>query len=107
MSSSAPGAFATTNPRTEERRISAYRIDPSKSPSHIDVTTQFDSVLKGIYTFEGDGHKRLLGQARGRSTPHRVRGPARLRSHANPTQACGIRSEAGPFRIPPTLVRGG
>ena len=47
-------AFATTNPRTEERRISAYRIDPSKTPSQIDVTTQFDSVLKGIYTFEGD-----------------------------------------------------
>jgi uncharacterized protein (TIGR03067 family) len=47
-------AFATTNPRTEERRLSAYRIDPSKSPSQIDVTTQFDSVLKGIYTFEGD-----------------------------------------------------
>ena len=47
-------AFATTNPRTEERRISAYRIDPSKTPGQIDVTTQFDSVLKGIYTFEGD-----------------------------------------------------
>ena len=47
-------AFATTNPRTEERRISAYRIDPSKTPSQIDVTSQFDSLLKGIYTFEGD-----------------------------------------------------
>ena len=47
-------AFATTDPRTEERRIWAYRIDPSKNPSHIDVTTQYDSVLKGIYTFEGD-----------------------------------------------------
>ena len=47
-------AFATTSPRTEERRISAYRIDPSKTPGQIDVTTQFDSLLKGIYTFEGD-----------------------------------------------------
>jgi uncharacterized protein (TIGR03067 family) len=47
-------AFATTNPRTEERRISAYRIDPSKNPSQIDVTTQYDSTLKGIYAFEGD-----------------------------------------------------
>ena len=47
-------AFATTNPQTEERRISTYRIDPSKTPSQIDVTTQYDSVLKGIYTFEGD-----------------------------------------------------
>jgi len=47
-------AFATTDPRTEERRISAYRIDPSKNPSHIDVTTQYDSVLKGIYTFQGE-----------------------------------------------------
>jgi uncharacterized protein (TIGR03067 family) len=47
-------AFATTDPRTEERRTWAYRIDPSKNPSQIDVTTQYDSVLKGIYTFEGD-----------------------------------------------------
>lgn len=41
-------------PRTGERRISALRIDPSKDPSQIDVTTRFDDVLKGIYKFEGD-----------------------------------------------------
>jgi uncharacterized protein (TIGR03067 family) len=46
--------FSIVNPRTEERRVNAYRLDPTKSPSEIDVTTQMDSVLKGIYTFEGD-----------------------------------------------------
>jgi uncharacterized protein (TIGR03067 family) len=47
-------SFSIVNPRTEERRVNAYRLDPTKSPSEIDVTTQMDSVLKGIYTFEGD-----------------------------------------------------
>jgi uncharacterized protein (TIGR03067 family) len=42
------------NPRTEERKINSYRIDPTRTPSEIDVTTQFDSVLKGIYLFDGD-----------------------------------------------------
>ena len=37
-----------------ERRLSAIRIDPSKTPSEVDVTTQFDEVLKGIYRFNGD-----------------------------------------------------
>ena len=46
--------IAIVNPRSEERRITTYRVDPSKSPSQIDVTTQFDSVLRGIYKFEGD-----------------------------------------------------
>ena len=41
-------------PKSGERRLSAIRIDPSKSPSEIDVTTQFDEVLKGIYRFNGD-----------------------------------------------------
>ena len=46
--------IAIVNPKSEERRITAYRVDPTKSPSQIDVTTQFDAVLKGIYKFEGD-----------------------------------------------------
>lgn len=41
-------------PGTEEKHVSAIRIDPAKSPSWIDVTTQLDSVLKGIYKFDGD-----------------------------------------------------
>ena len=47
-------AFAVINPKTEERRVNAYKLDPTKSPSEIDVTTQFDTVLKGIYVFDGD-----------------------------------------------------
>jgi len=47
-------SFSIVNPRTDERKINAYRLDPTKSPSEVDVTTQFDSVLKGIYAFDGD-----------------------------------------------------
>ena len=43
-----------TSPRDEQKRLWAYRIDPAQSPKQIDLTTQFDTVLKGIYTFEGD-----------------------------------------------------
>lgn len=41
-------------PGTEEKHVSTIRVDPAKSPSWIDVTTQLDSVLKGIYRFDGD-----------------------------------------------------
>ncbi len=42
------------SPRDEQKHLWAYRIDPTRSPKQIDVTTQFDAILKGIYTFEGD-----------------------------------------------------
>jgi uncharacterized protein (TIGR03067 family) len=45
---------ALVAPKSGERRLSAIRIDPSKAPSEIDLTTQFDEVLKGIYRFNGD-----------------------------------------------------
>ncbi len=41
-------------PTTEEKHVSAIRLDPAKSPSWIDLTTQLDTVLKGIYKFDGD-----------------------------------------------------
>ena len=69
-------AFATTNPRTEERRISAYRIDPSKTPSQIDVTTQFDSLLKGIYTFEGDALSVCLAKQEDGARPTAFEAPS-------------------------------
>jgi uncharacterized protein (TIGR03067 family) len=47
-------SLAIVSPKAGERRISTIRIDPSKTPSEIDVTTQFDEVLKGIYQFRGD-----------------------------------------------------
>ena len=42
------------SPQGGERRLSAIRLDPSRTPSAVDVTTQFDEVLKGIYQFNGD-----------------------------------------------------
>jgi len=46
--------MSIVSPRDDQKRLWAYRIDPSQSPKQMDVTTQFDTVLKGIYTFEGD-----------------------------------------------------
>jgi uncharacterized protein (TIGR03067 family) len=46
--------LAIVSPKAGERRLSAIRLDPSKTPSTVDLTTQFDEVLKGIYQFNGD-----------------------------------------------------
>ena len=46
--------MSAVSPRNDEKRLWAYRIDPSQNPKQIDVTTQFDTVLKGIYAFDGD-----------------------------------------------------
>ena len=46
--------MSVVNPRDDQKRIWAYRIDPAPTPKQIDVTTQFDTVLKGIYAFDGD-----------------------------------------------------
>ncbi len=46
--------LAIVSPKGGERRLSAIRLDPSRTPSEVDVTTQFDEVLKGIYQFNGD-----------------------------------------------------
>ncbi len=46
--------LAIVSPKGGERRLSAIRLDPSRTPSEVDLTTQFDEVLKGIYQFNGD-----------------------------------------------------
>ncbi len=46
--------MSAVSPRDDQKRLWAYRIDPSQSPRQMDVTTQFDTVLKGIYSFDGD-----------------------------------------------------
>ena len=111
--SSAPGRSRRPIPRTEERRISAYRLDPSKTPSQIDVTTQFDSVLKGIYTFEGDAAQASawLAKHEDGARPTAFEGPARLRSFGMLIRlsklAASDRKPAPSESGPPTLVRGG
>jgi uncharacterized protein (TIGR03067 family) len=54
-------------PSSEEKHVSAIRIDPAKSPSWIDFTTQLDAVLKGIYKF--DGGQLILCLAKHEETP--------------------------------------
>jgi uncharacterized protein (TIGR03067 family) len=67
--------FAIVNPRTEERKVNSYRLDPTKTPSEIDVTTQFDSVLKGIYLFDGDKLSVCLAKNEDSDRPDRFEAP--------------------------------
>lgn len=46
--------ISSVSPQSDAKRLWAYRINPAPSPSQIDITTQFDTLLKGIYKFEGD-----------------------------------------------------
>lgn len=41
------------NPSEDRTRTITFRINPATTPSQIDATT-FDSVLRGIYAFDGD-----------------------------------------------------
>jgi uncharacterized protein (TIGR03067 family) len=45
---------SVVSPTDEHKRLWAYRINPAASPREIDLITQFDTILKGIYTFEDD-----------------------------------------------------
>ncbi len=66
---------ALVYPKTGERRISALRIDPSKTPSEIDLTTQFDEVLKGIYRINGDELSICLAKRDGDERPTEFHAP--------------------------------
>ena len=66
--------LAIVSPKGGERRLSAIRLDPSKTPSEVDVTTQFDEVLKGIYQFNGDQLVVCLAKRDDDDRPDVVRG---------------------------------
>jgi len=69
-------SFEIINPRTETRKINSYRVDPTKTPSEIDVTTLFDSVLKGIYHFQGDNLLICLNKSEDDPRPEQFEAPA-------------------------------
>ncbi len=68
--------FYLTNPRTEVRKISNMRIDPSQTPHTIEITNQFDDVLKGIYEFDGDKLKVCVNKVDGDAAPTSFAAPA-------------------------------
>jgi uncharacterized protein (TIGR03067 family) len=47
-------SMTMVSPNGEQTRAMSFRIDPASIPSRIDFFTTFDSLLKGIYRFEGD-----------------------------------------------------
>jgi uncharacterized protein (TIGR03067 family) len=108
-------AFAIVNPRTEARRVKAYRIDPSRTPSEIDVSTQFDDLLKGIFRFEGERLTICLSKHEETARPTRFEAPAgsdhmlielRLATLAEPSRSAAsapkvvTASETRPFAAP-------
>jgi uncharacterized protein (TIGR03067 family) len=42
------------SPRTGDKVVSSFRLDPITSPREIDVITEFDNVKRGIYKYEND-----------------------------------------------------
>ncbi len=46
--------FRFTNPDTNEERVTLFRVDPSKQPRQLDLTTRDDRTVGGIYRFEGE-----------------------------------------------------
>ena len=72
--------MSIVSPRNEEKRLWAYRIDPAQTPKQIDITTQFDTVLKGIYTFNGDELRICVAKTEDAPRPSEFRrAPARTR----------------------------
>jgi len=69
-------ALAYVSPESGERRISAIRIDPSKTPSEINLTTHFDEVLKGIYAFNDDELLICLAKREDDERPTKFEAPA-------------------------------
>ena len=68
--------MSIVSPRNEEKRLWAYRIDPGQTPKQIDITTQFDTVLKGIYTFNGDELKLCIAKTEDLPRPTDFAAPA-------------------------------
>ena len=87
--------MSIVSPRNEEKRLWAYRIDPAQTPKHIDITTQFDTVLKGIYTFSGDELRICVAKAEDSARPIGLRGAHRLEPVALPAQDGQARPAAG------------
>ncbi|MDG3004443.1 TIGR03067 domain-containing protein [Paludisphaera mucosa] len=45
---------SVVSPLNDAKRLWAYRLDPATTPKEIDLVTETDSILKGIYTFDDD-----------------------------------------------------
>lgn len=46
--------ISMASPRTGDRTVSTFRLNPATNPRQIDITTEFDNVKRGIYKFEAD-----------------------------------------------------
>jgi uncharacterized protein (TIGR03067 family) len=68
--------ISIVSPRSEEKRLWAYRIGPGQTPKQIDITTQFDTVLKGIYVFSGDELRLCIAKTEDLPRPTEFEAPA-------------------------------
>ena len=105
--------IAIVNPKSEERRIMAYRVDPAKSPSQIDVTTQFDASSKGSTSSRGTssssvspGTRTACGRPNSRhavARTGRFSGCSSLALARNPTPPQRLRRSPLPRKGPPAV----
>lgn len=63
------------NPSEDRTRTMTFRVNPAASPSQIDATS-FDSVLRGIYGFDGDVLQVCLAKHEDDPRPTDFRAPA-------------------------------
>jgi hypothetical protein len=46
--------ISMASPRSGDRNVSTFRLNPNTNPRHIDVTTEFDNIKRGIYKYDAD-----------------------------------------------------
>ncbi len=95
--------ISVVSPGDEQKRLWAYRIDPAASPKEIDLITQFDTILKGVYTFEGDRLMVCVGKSEDDPRPLDFDAPAgsrrvlyTLKTIASTTPTVATRPAAAP-----------
>jgi uncharacterized protein (TIGR03067 family) len=89
------------SPTDEHKRLWAYRIDPGPSPKEIDLITQFDAILKGVYTFEGDKLLVCVAKSEDDPRPTEFQAPAGSRRVLYTLQALPSEPSPAPARPSP------
>jgi uncharacterized protein (TIGR03067 family) len=89
------------SPTDEHKRLWAYRIDPGPSPKEIDLITQFDAILKGVYTFEGDKLLVCVAKSEDDPRPTEFQAPAGSRRVLYTLQALPSEPPPAPARPSP------
>lgn len=67
--------ISMASPRTGDRNVSTFRLNPGTTPRQIDVTTEFDNVKHGIYKYDADELWICLNEAADSERPEAFEAP--------------------------------